>query len=62
MMEEQRTIQSELTEGNRLYIGGEIQVHHLTKAGFSVYTLDQFDDYERHRHEMHQGPTPNGGV
>jgi hypothetical protein len=54
MMEEQRAIQSRLPKGKRLHIGGEIQVHHLTKAGFSVETLDQFDDYERHKNEMHQ--------
>ena len=47
MMESQRSIQASKPEKERLYIGGEIQIHHLTKDGSSVYTSHRFDDYER---------------
>lgn len=47
MMDEQRSTEASKTLSQRLYIGGEIQVHHLTKEGFAVYTLDRFDDYGR---------------
>jgi hypothetical protein len=29
-----------------LWNPGEIQIHHLTQAGFHIYPLDQFDDFE----------------
>jgi hypothetical protein len=45
MMEEQRVIQAALPTSDRVYIGGAILVHHLTRDGFSVYELDRFDDY-----------------
>jgi hypothetical protein len=45
MMDEQREIQRALPENQRVYIGGEIQIHHLMEAGFNVYTLDRFDDF-----------------
>jgi hypothetical protein len=45
MMEEQRAVQRGLPESDRVYIGGEIQVHHLMESGFNVYTLDRFDDF-----------------
>ena len=44
MMVDQRRIEQAST--NRVYIGGEIIIHHLTKQGFNVYTLDRFDDFE----------------
>jgi hypothetical protein len=48
MMDDQRTMQDSLPkEERRLYIGGEIEVHRLSKDGFHAYTLDQFDDYAR---------------
>ncbi len=46
VMDEQRTIQKTYPKTERVYIGGKIQVHHLTKSGFNVYTCDQFDDFE----------------
>lgn len=46
MMDEQRSIQSSLPKDERIYIGGKIQIHHLQKQGFSVYTLDKFEDYD----------------
>ena len=45
MMGEQRAIQAAKPKDERLYIGGEIQVHHLMKSGFQVYTVDRFEDY-----------------
>ena len=45
-MDEQRAIQQSRPENERVYIGGKIQIIHLTKSGFGVYTLGQFDDFE----------------
>lgn len=45
MMDDQRSIQVSLPKDQRLNIGGEILIHHLTKVGFSVYTLGQFEDF-----------------
>jgi hypothetical protein len=45
MMDEQRAIQSSRPVQERVYIGGEIQIYHLTTSGFSVYTIDRFNDY-----------------
>lgn len=53
MMEEQRDIQKSFPKENRGYIGGKIQIHHLTKDGISVYTLDQFDDFELTQQEIY---------
>lgn len=47
MMDEQRRVQGALSKNERIYVGGEIQVHHLTESGFAVYTLHRFDDYVR---------------
>lgn len=52
MMDEQRAIQASRPKGERVYVGGKIQVHHLTKFGFSVYTLDKFEDYESNEQEI----------
>jgi len=46
MMEEQRVIQESLPKDERVYIGGKIQIHHLTKDGICIYTLDKFDDFD----------------
>jgi hypothetical protein len=46
IMESQRKLQLSETKKNRVYIGGEIQVIHLTKDGFSSYPLCKFDDYD----------------
>jgi len=45
MMDEQRRVQSSVPPEERIFIGGEIQVHHLTKDGINIYTLAKFDDY-----------------
>jgi hypothetical protein len=47
MMDDQRAIQASLPKDQRVYIGGEIQIHHLSKDGFQVYTLHRFEDYDR---------------
>jgi len=46
-MNDQRRIQAIRPAHERLYIGGEIEVHHLTKDGFAFYTLYRFEDYDR---------------
>lgn len=46
MMQEQREIQALQPKESRLYIGGEIQITHLTKDGFNSYCLCKFDDYD----------------
>lgn len=45
LMEAQRTIQAALPPEQRIYIGGEMEVHHLTKNGCHAYTLARFADY-----------------
>jgi hypothetical protein len=45
MMDAQREVQMAKPHGERVYIGGEITVNHLTKHGFAAYTLDRFADY-----------------
>lgn len=46
MMQHQRELQSHRPKEERLYIGGEIHVIHLTKNGFSIYPLARFDDFD----------------
>ena len=45
MMFEQRNNQLQKSVEDRLHIGGEIQVIHLTKDGFKVFCLHKFDDF-----------------
>lgn len=47
MMDDQRAIQASQPKDKRVYIGGEIEIHRLSKDGFEVYTLDRFEDYAR---------------
>jgi hypothetical protein len=47
MMNEQRTIQDSKPKDERLYVGGEIELHHLTKHGYAAYTIHRFEDYAR---------------
>ncbi len=47
MMDEQRLIQASKPKNERVYVGGEIQIHHLSHDGFRVYTLHRFEDYAR---------------
>jgi hypothetical protein len=46
MMEQQREIQSSLLPNERVYIGGEMIVHHLTQNGISIYSIGDFEDRE----------------
>ena len=46
MMKDQRERQSLQPKESRLYIGGEIQITHLTKNGYNAYSLCKFDDYD----------------
>lgn len=52
MMRDQRRIQDESPRGGRLYIGGEIQVLHLTRDGCRSFKLGEFDDFEDVQHEI----------
>jgi hypothetical protein len=47
MMDDQRTIQASRPKEKRVHIGGESEIHHLSKNGFQVYTLSRFEDYAR---------------
>ena len=39
MMDEQRAIERSQPSDQRIYIWGEIQIHHLTQAGFHIYPI-----------------------
>jgi hypothetical protein len=52
MMLEQRSIQALKPAGERLYIGGECVVMHLTKQSCTTATLFRFDDYEAQLDEI----------
>ena len=45
MMDEQRSIQRQRPAEDRIYIGGEIIVHHLVKAGCSTCSMGPFEDF-----------------
>ena len=45
LMEKQRQAQLQLPKPKRVYIGGRIQVHRLTKTGYRVSTQATFDDF-----------------
>ena len=47
IMGEQRAVQALKPHGERIFIGGEIEVHHLSEDGFEVYTFHRFEDYDR---------------
>ncbi|HMG87052.1 MAG TPA: hypothetical protein VK574_15070 [Terracidiphilus sp.] len=54
MMEEQRTIQALLPKNEQVFIGGEIQIHHLNQHGFNVYKLAEFDDYKEQKQAVYK--------
>lgn len=54
IMDSQRAIQSTRPKHQRVYVGGEIVVHHLTEQGFSIYVLDQFKDYELNEQAIYE--------
>ena len=57
MMDDQRVIQASQPREKRVFIGGEIEVHHLSKDGFRVYTLDRFEDYARNQTAIYDNLT-----
>lgn len=52
MMLEQRSIQALKPPDERLYIGGECVVMHLTKETCTTATLFRFDDYDEHLNKI----------
>ncbi|MGA8761820.1 MAG: hypothetical protein WB562_02935 [Candidatus Sulfotelmatobacter sp.] len=55
IMDDQREVQAASpTEGTRLYIGGEIMLHHISKSGFVAYPLDRFEDYATDEEAMYE--------
>ena len=52
MMEEQRSIQLSLPKESRLFIGGEIQVLHLTKNGCESYMVYRFSDFKKNESDI----------
>lgn len=53
MMLEQRKTQAAQPKEERIYIGGEIQITHLTEHGFNCYTLSKFDDYDSNEQSIY---------
>jgi hypothetical protein len=45
MMTEQRVNEASKPKENRVYVGGEIQIHYLSKEGFRIFTAHRFEDY-----------------
>ena len=54
MMEEQRRLQVLLPKNEQVFVGGEIQIHHLMREGFNVYKLAEFDDYEEQKQAVYK--------
>jgi hypothetical protein len=54
LMDRQRSMQAGLPIEQRVHVGGEIQVIHLTKVGFNVSTLAKFDDFKETEQEIYQ--------
>ncbi|CAM4141111.1 hypothetical protein [Aeromonas bestiarum] len=52
MMNEQREIQSNAAKNKRIYIGGRINVLHVTKNGCHSYNLYEFPDYKEHENKL----------
>ena len=52
IMDDQRNMESSKPKDKRVYIGGEIEIHQLSKEGFCIYTLDRFEDYEENEKAM----------
>jgi hypothetical protein len=54
MMDEQRSSESSRPKEERVHIGGEIQICHLSREGFHVYMVDRFEDYERDKKAIYE--------
>lgn len=61
IMDEQRSLQKSLPENQRVYIGGRIQVHHLTRAGCIIYTEGQFEDFDLTENRIFENYGSQGG-
>jgi hypothetical protein len=59
MMDEQRTIQAKCSKEQRIYIGGEIQLHVLSDDGISIQTISRFDDLEQIEKEIYENYNQN---
>lgn len=46
IMKMQRAAEEKKNKAERVYIGGEIQITHLTKSGIELYSLGKFEDFE----------------
>jgi len=55
IMDKQRTVQASKPEEERIHIGGEIEVHYLSKGGFQAFTLHRFADYDRDEKAIFDG-------
>lgn len=62
MMRDQIKHQSLQLPGDKLYIGGEIQVIHLTKDGFNAYSLCKFDEYDADKDAINRNYSPTEGA
>ena len=49
MMQEQREIQESQPKESRIYIGGEINVMHLTENACNTFKIGEFPDFRQHR-------------
>jgi len=54
MMDQQRAIQATRPKSERVYIGGQIQIHHLARDGVYIHTLDRFEDFESTEREIYK--------
>jgi hypothetical protein len=54
IMDNQRAAENSKPKEQRVYIGGEIQIHHLSRVGCAIYTLDRFEDYDRDEKAMYE--------
>ena len=46
MMIEQRAVQASRPKDEKVYIGGKILIHQLSRLGFEAFALVEFEDYE----------------
>lgn len=61
IMEAQRQHQESVPANERLYIGGEVTVTHLSKNGCATSTLYTFEDYEDQLEEIFENFERRGG-
>jgi hypothetical protein len=49
IMAAQRAIQEKVPKETRVYIGGEMHMHHLEQVGYKAYRVGQFEDFAETR-------------